>query len=544
MGRNRIYESPAARSRAFRARRRLARQGLPVDRPSIGSGAASVAAWAGERLRVPAGHPRAGQPFVLAPWQIAIIDDALTRPETLACMARKNAKSATVAVLALAFLVGPLRRAGWRCGVLSVNRGKAGEFRQQIEDIAIASGFRCALPGNRILSPDLTFRATPWPGRVIGDNGSRVEIEGAGHASASGHSAGYDLAVIDELGLLQERHRAAVGGMRSSVSAKGGRFLSISIHGDGPFIPEILSRRGAAGLAIHHYTADPDLAIDDPVAWRQANPGLGTIKGERYMRDEAARVLAIPSDEPSFVAHDLNRAGSLSGELICSVSTWRGCELPADELPPRDGPASLGIDIGDVASFTSAVAYWPATGRMETWTACPADPPLAKRAKHDAAGALYERAVRDGHLWPLAGRLTPIKPFLERLKHELAGVHVAAVGADRRRAGELRQHLISLSLPWRPVWRGGGVRAVQDAQHDIRAFQRAVEGGTLRTVPNVLFAHAIAHATVLRDGNGDPTGLKQSTVRRRIDTLQAAVIATGLAALRPRRQRPSRVYVA
>ena len=144
----------------------------------------------------------AGQPFVLAPWQIAIIDDALTRPETLACMARKNAKSATVAVLALAFLVGPLRRAGWRCGVLSVNRGKAGEFRQQIEDIAIASGFRCALPGNRILSPDLTFRATPWPGRVIGDNGSRVEIEGAGHASASGHSAGYDLAVIDEIGIV------------------------------------------------------------------------------------------------------------------------------------------------------------------------------------------------------------------------------------------------------------------------------------------------------------------------------------------------------
>ena len=544
MGRTRRYESAAARSRAWRARRRLERQGLPVDRPAIGTDAAAVAQWAAERLRVPAGHPRAGQAIVLAGWQIAIIDDALTRPETLACMGRKNAKSATVAVLALAHLVGPLRRPGWRCGVLSVNRGKAGEFRQQIEDIAIASGFRCALPGNRIENPDLTFRATPWPGRVIGDNGSRVEIEGAGHASASGHSAGYDLAVIDELGLLQERHRAAVGGMRSSVSAKGGRFLSISIHGDGPFIPEILSRRGAAGLAIHHYTADPDLAIDDPVAWRQANPGLGTIKGEQYMRDEAARVLAIPSDEPSFVAHDLNRAGSLSGELICSVSTWRGCELPADELPPRDGPASLGIDIGDVASFTSAVAYWPATGRMETWTACPADPPLAKRAKYDAAGSLYERAVRDGHLWPLAGRLTPIKPFLERLKLELAGVHVVAVGADRRRAAELRQHLVSLSLSWRPVWRGGGVRAVQDAQHDIRAFQRAVEGGELRTVPNVLFAHAIGHATVLRDGNGDPTGLKQATVRRRIDTLQAAVIATGLAALGPRRQRSSRVYVA
>ena len=320
--------------------------------------------------------------------------------------------------------------------------------------------------------------------------------------------------------------------------------MSISIHGDGPFIPEIVSRRGAAGLAIHQYTADPDLAIDDPLAWRQANPGLGTIKSTHYMRDEAARVLAIPSDEPSFVAHDLNRAGSLSGELICSVSTWRGCELPADDLPPRDGPVSLGIDIGDVASFTSAAAYWP-TGRMEVWTACPADPPLAKRAKHDAAGALYERAVRDGHLWPLAGRLTPIKPFLERLKRELAGVQVAAVGADRRRAGELRQHLVSLSLPWRPVWRGGGVRAVVDA---AARYQGVSAGRRGRRVADsaecpICACDCPCDGATRRQRRSDRTETV-STVRRRIDTLQAAVIACGLAALRPRRQRPGKVYVA
>ena len=543
MGRRKVYATTADRSRAWRARRRLERQGLPPDRPALGAGAAAVAQWAGERLRVAPGHPNAGQPLVLAPFQLAVIDDVLTHRETLLCCARKNAKSALIAALALAYLVGPLRAAGWRMGILSINRSKAGELRQQIEDIALASGFRCALPGKPATNPDLMFRSTPWPGKVIGDDGSRVEIEGCGYGSGSGHASGYDLAVIDELGLLQERHRAAVAGMRSSVSAKNGRFLSLSIHGDGPFIPEILSRRGAAGLAVHHYTADPDLSIDDPLAWRQANPGLGTIKSVEYMRDEAARVLAIPSDESAFVAHDLNRAGSASGELVCAVSTWKTCEAPADDLPPRDGPACLGIDIGDVASFTSAAAYW-SNGRMEVWTAVPDTPPLATRAKRDAAGSLYERAVKDGHLWPLSGCLTPIKPFLERLKRELAGVHVAAVGADRRRADELRRHLVSLSLPWRPCWRGGGARAVQDAQHDIRAFQRAVEGGELKTAPNVLFASAIAHATLLRDGTGDPTGIKQSTRRRRIDQVSAAVIACGLAALRPKRSRPGKVWVA
>ena len=172
MGRTRIYESDAARSRAWRARRKLEQQGLPPGRPAIGEGAAAVAQWAAERLRVPAGHPAAGQPLVLAPWQVAIVDDALTHAETMACMARKNGKSGLIAALALAHLVGPLRRDGWRMGILSINRGKAGELRQQIEDIAVASGFRCALPGHGIGNPDLTFRATAVAGQ--GDRRRRI----------------------------------------------------------------------------------------------------------------------------------------------------------------------------------------------------------------------------------------------------------------------------------------------------------------------------------------------------------------------------------
>ena len=402
MGRRRVYESDAARSRAWRARRKLELAGLPPDRPAIGDGAAAVAKWAAERLRVPAGHPAAGRPFVLAPWQISIVDDVLSHAETLACMGRKNAKSALIAVVALAHLVGPLRRPGWRMGILSVNRGKAGELRQQVEDIAVASGFRCTLPGRPVSNPDLTFRATPWPGKVIGDGGSRVEIEGAGHSSGSGHASGYDLACVDEIGLLAEKHRPMVAGMRSSVSAKGGRFLSISIHGDGPFIPEILSRRGAASLAVHHYTADPDLAIDDPLAWRQANPGLGTIKAVSYMRDEAERVKAVPSDEPAFVAHDLNRPGASHGELVCTPETWRGSEAPADDLPPRDGPCTLGIDIGDVASFTSAAAYWQ-NGRLESLDGMPGRS-AAGEACEAGRGRHAVRAGRAGRASVAAGR--------------------------------------------------------------------------------------------------------------------------------------------
>ena len=59
----------------------------------------------------------------------------------------------------------------------------------------------------------------------------------------AGAAGSYDLALIDEIGLLAERNRGLVNSMRSAVSAKAGKFLSLSVHGDGPFVGEILERR-------------------------------------------------------------------------------------------------------------------------------------------------------------------------------------------------------------------------------------------------------------------------------------------------------------
>ena len=197
-----------------------------------------------------------------------------------------------------------------------------------------------------------------------------------------------------------------------------------------------------------------------------------------------------------------------------SIPGWRGCETPPDDLPARDGPCCVGLDLGAHRSFTSAACFWPSTGRLEVVTACGDSPGLAARARHDGAGALYERAERDGVLWVLSGRLTPVGPFLARLRAHLAGALVSAVGCDRFRHAELRQHLTDQGLGWRPVWRGSGARAAEDAAADIGAFQRAVEGGVLRTEPNIMLASSISFATVIRDGQGHATGLKQATIRR------------------------------
>ena len=526
-GRARVYGSNAERQRAYRARKRAA-AAPKVKRPPLGTSARSLARWVRSTLKVPAGHPRAGQPFKLAGWQLAVLADCLTAHETLLCIARKNGKSALIALHLLAHLAGPLRRPGWRAGVLSVSRAKAGELLDQVEAIALASN----LGG-------LTFRRQPR--HILSETG-RVDIESADRGA--GHASGFDAAVIDEIGLLAERDRPLVNGMRSSVSARDGRFIALSVHGAGPFIPEILERDGEPGLAVHHFAADRDLPIDDPAAWRQANPGLGSVKGTAYMRREARRVLISTADQASFRALDLNLPGAPAAELVCTPEQWKRCEVPPETLPPRAGPVFLGIDLGMHASFCAAAMYWPDTGRFDVRSACPDQPRLAARAKRDGAGAVYEAAAARGDLWPLSGIVTPVRPFLERLAGDIAGCRIGAVGCDRFRYHELVRHFRDLGLPWRPAWRGAGVRAGEHMDADVREFQRAVATASLKTAPHLLMVYSVSEAKVIRDGQGHVVHLAGVRVRSRIDPLQAAVIALGLGGAAGKRKAPGKVWIA
>ena len=533
MGRPRIHDSNATRQRAYRERRRAATAPPEPKRPPRDSTAAAVIRWARKTLIVPAGHPLEGRPFRIARYQQAIIRDVLDPSvhEVCACMARKNAKSATVAIILLAYLCGPLRRPGFEAGVLSVTRPKAKKLLLQVEAIATAS----KLAG-------LTFRRSPWPGSVESESGS-VEIEAATHAGGSASS--YHLSICDELGLFKEAAREAVTGMRGALGATGGKFLSISIHGSGPFMPEILDRDGEPGLRIHKWQGDPELALDDPVNWRLANPGLGCgIKKLSKMRTEARRVLRVPSDQPAFRSEQLNLPGAAAGELVVSADSWRQCQRVAEELPERRGPCYLGADLGSTLSLTSVAAFWPDTGRLEVFTAAGDQPRADARGRNDGVGSLYSRAVDRGDLWLFSGRMVPIRPILERVRRALAGEPVTVIGTDRFRYQELQQHLSALAIPWRVVYRGSGINAALDTSRDIRAFQTRVESGELWTAPNVMLIHGIGAATLLRDADGIPLRIVPYRAKARIDCVIAMTTAVGLASVRPVRQRPPRVWVA
>ena len=505
MGRRRQYASATERKRAQRARER-ASAAHRLDAPARavaaiadhGDPVGALATWAREKLIVPPGHWRSGQPMFLPDYAERWMRETWEAREAALSTPRKLAKSAICAIEALGFLCGPLRRPGWRAAIASLDKQKAGELRKQVAEISEASNL------------DIRIRRSPYPGVIESATGS---LDTLSADRTAGHGAGYDRVYLDEVGLFPERARDLLAGLRSSVSARDGRIRHISIRGDSPLFAEILAN---PAIPSHVYAADEDCDIGDERQWYKANPGLGLIKSLQYMRDECERIQAgASSDEPSFRALDLNLELSPTREMVCTPGDLKACFV--EEIEYR-GPCYVGIDIGEASGGTAACAFWPRTGALRTWLAFGEVPKLKARAKRD--GSDYPAMQRRGELRIYPGRTVPVKAFVADVRADLAGVTVRSCVADSYKCEELRGALGAWPLTIRRSGTG------PDGSQAVRAFQRLVLDGGMRLAHNLSLASAIKESTLRRDSNGNPA-IDRARSHGRIDVLSAAVLAVG-----------------
>ena len=475
---------------------------LPRSMPADPAGA--IAEWSREKLVVPPGHPLAGQALELAPFAVEFLRDALGEDrEALLCIARKNAKSAICAVASLAFIAGPLARPGQRLATCSLSKDKAKEFLTQAADIAEAS----FLPVDR--------RRSPYPGSLHGAGGS-LEVLSADRLA--GHASGYDVLWADELGIFPERARELVQGLRSSVSARDGRFIALSIRGDSVLLQEMLDRDGQ-GCACHLYEAPEKCALDDRAAWVSANPGLEAgIKAWRYMEAEAKRVSLTPADESGFRAFDLNQRLNPARELFCQVDALEECF--SDEPPEPEGDCILGLDLGGAQSLTSACAIWPANGLARCWLACGDNPALADRARND--NSRYLEMEQLGELKTFPGRVVDVASFVEDVAADLAEMNasVSCAYADLYKHSELQDALDQAAIPWPLEKIAFGAMSFRA----VRAGQRLVAQRKVCMRPSLALSSAVHKSSLVYDARGN-AGLERATSRGRIDALSAFVLA-------------------
>ena len=505
------------RVRAHRLRERRFEQSLRIvkplpEPPAPGCEWQAVSEWA-KTLKVPSG-PLTGKPFMLPPWQESFLRGALAPGirEAGLSVARKNGKSGLIAVLLLAYLVGPLAKSGFRGIVCSLTGRLALELWMAMEGICRASNLQ-----------GVAFKRTPMPGIAIADPDQRIDFLAAD--KATGHALGADVAIIDEAGLIPESGRSLWNAILSSISGRDGRLICISIRGDGPMFSELAERADDRAVHWTEYAGNPHWPLDNKENWLAANPGLTTgIKSLTYMDDMSRRALANPNNQALFAAYDLNLPQEPSRELILSVSDWQACITGL--LPPREGICCLGMDIGGSSSMTAAVAYWPTSGRLEVWGAFPAVPDLRARGDADGVGGLYQRMKERHELSVYPGRVTDVVAFIDDCASRLAGEQVICA-LDRYRKAEALTAFERAGVIWQLRWRGQGHSHTADGSADVRAFQKLCLSGKVQSERSLMLESAIAASSIVRDPSGNPK-LDKGRQKGRIDALQAGVLALGL----------------
>lgn len=431
-----------------------------------------------------------------------------------------------------------LARGGGKTGLASslapdAIRSAGALHRDGFETILIASSFSQARIGFEAVRTSLELMGEAGEYRIrdqqnladIQHRKTRARLRVAGADNRRAHGWRVNLVIGDEPAQWGPRGELLAAAIRTALGKrKGARALFIGTRpaSDGHFFARLLAEEDRSVYSQVH-AAETE---DDPFSvetWRKANPALDYgLPDIETLRAEARLAKRDPAELATFRSLRLNQGTSeVESRMLIEALVWRSVET--SELPPRDGPYSLGVDLGGTAAFSACAAYWPRTGRLEGFVSCGTVPPLSERALADGVPGVYE-AMRDaGELIQLGGRVAPVGPLLAEAVKRYGRPH--ALSADRWRAGELEDGVrtLRLNLP-EPTWRGQGWR---DGSVDVRLFRAAVLEGKVSPPVSLAMRAALGEARVVADSAANEKLAKGSEGHKRQrgrDDLAASIV--------------------
>ena len=487
-----------------------------------------------ECLTIPSGEGQGGA-FKLRPWQKRFIRDVydpvgrnarrLVRRAVLS-VARKNGKTALIAALALAHLVGPE----------AIPNGEIYSAATEREQAAIV--FKVA---KQIVDadPELSAMLTVVPSTktiVCPSNGSFYRAISA--EAGSKHGFNPSVVIYDEL--AQAKNRELYDVLDTSMGARAEPlFIVISTQSNDP--QHILSQLIDDGLrsddrsTVTHLYAVPDETEDifDEKVWAKANPALGDFRSLEDMRTQAARAARMPSFEAKFRNLYLNQRTDAQSPLIAR-SEWTACRV--DTTLQQGEPIYLGLDLSSTTDLTALVAVSAQNGdRIKAWFWKPGG--LVKDHEHRDR-APYGQWSKDGWIETPPGRAIDYG-FVARAITEIASDYqVRGLAYDRWRIDNLIRELDGIGLASYVDGKDkspNGLRLVafgqgfKDMAPAIDALEVSVIERRFAHDGNPVLGFCFSNAIAVSDDAGNRK-LSKAKTRFRIDGAVAAAMAIGLKA--------------
>ena len=293
-----------------------------------------------------------GKPIKLMKFQKKFICDIYDNPKGTSraylSVARKNGKSALIAGILLAHIVGP--EAKTNSQIISGARS-----REQASLV-----FKLAEKMVR-LSPRLSklIKIVPSQKMLIGLP-CNVEYKAISAEAGTADGLSPVLAILDEVGQVRGQYDAFIEAIETAQGAHESPLLiaiSTQAATDGDLFSIWLDDAANAKdkrIVSHVYTAPEDCEIMDKKAWKAANPALGEFRSLTDIQDFAKQAERLPAKENSFRWLYLNQRIEATSPFL-SRAEW---EANADAPEIENGMTCYaGLDLSASRDLTAFAEY-------------------------------------------------------------------------------------------------------------------------------------------------------------------------------------------
>jgi phage terminase large subunit-like protein len=491
-----------------------------------------------ERLTIPSGKGQ-GEPFKLAKWQKDFIRD-IYEPHrgrkrvvrrAILSIARKNGKTALIAAIALAHLVGPEAIPNGEIYSAANDRDQAAivyKFARQIVE----------LEPELLAKIDLVPSTKTMVGRPTGSVYRAISAK-------AGTKHGYLPSVVIYDELAQAKSRTLYDVLDTSFGARDEPlFITISTQSNDP--EHILSRLIDDGLSgvdpsivCHLFAADEDCELDDEAQWYKANPALGDFRDREDLVAAIVKARRMPAEEPKVRNLFLNQRVSPDSPLIARAE-WMECAGPVSFTTGEE--IYLGLDLAstiDLSALVMISAVEPVRVQSFFWK------PIDNLNEHSArdfgtGNNRYVQWVDQGHLRTCAGRALDPAVIARFIAELTPHYRVRGLAYDRWRADELLREFDHIGLrayrDEESSKRGqDGLRVVpwgqgyKDMGPAIDALEGTIIDRKLLHSNNPILNWNMANAIATMDPAGNRK-LDKDKARFRIDGAVALAMALGLRA--------------
>lgn len=478
-----------------------------------------VCAFVEKYLKVPEGA-KVGQPINLADFQRKFILDIYDNPagtrRAYLAIARKNGKSALIACLLLAHLVGPEAK-------LNSQLVSGARSRDQ-------AALVFALASKMVqLSPELSklVRIVPSGKRLIG-LAMNTEFRALAADGTTAHGLSPVFAILDEVGQVKGPQDDFVDAITTAQGAHDEPLL-VAISTQAPTDADLFSvwlddaeRSNDPSIVCHVYTAPEGCDLDDETAWKAANPALDLFRSRRDVEEQAAQAKRMPAAENTFRVLTLNQRVNMVSAFV-SPGVWKlGNEAPGE----LDGLVYGGLDLSATTDLTALVLTCRKDGLVHVqphfWM--PQDG-VAEAARRDRAP--YDVWVKQGFLRTTPGKVIDYDFVARDIGEICSGLTIGKLGFDRWRMDRMKGALErqGVELPLEPF--GQGYVSMSPA---LDALEADLLNGIVRHGGHPVLAMCAANAVAVPDPAGNRK-LDKSKATGRIDGMVALAMAEGVEAM-------------